>query len=234
MYGRGAIYGVLGMMICVCGGCGNGCGGNGSDEVTREKMREEMKEREEEFGEEEFGEEEFRDGDLVLRCGNGLESVAVTLGSKSEYSHIGILLYDSKEGVWHVIHAVPKEVPNGCPEYIKNEPIGEFYSPERAIKGAWLRIKCPDETARKAALYCLQKYEEHVTFDNDYLLLDTTQMYCSELVWQAYLHQGIDVSDGVRHYIPRIISGEGKCIYPNDIENGSNTLYVKHLKTKTL
>jgi len=221
MYGREGLYGLLGMILCVSGGC--------------RKVSYEGKSAEELLPIVEIsGDEDFRDGDLVLRCGNGLESFLVTLGSHSEYSHIGILLYDSTEGGWHVIHAVPKETPEGIPEYIKNEPIRDFYSRNRAIKGAWLRIRCPDETSRRAALYSLHKYEEHVTFDNNYLLQDTSQMYCSELVWQAYLHQGIDVSDGVRHDIPSIIGKEGKCIYPSDIENGSNTLYVKQLKTKQL
>ena len=178
--------------------------------------------------------EKFRDGDMVLRCGMGAESRAVVQRSNSSFSHIGILQFDSVEGEWMVIHAVPGESVAGEPEYLKCEPIEAFYSPMRAQRGAWMRIDCTEETASRAAAYCRRKAEERVVFDNDYLLSDTTELYCCELVWLAYMREGIDISSGGRYEVPTVICKEGECIFPCNIENGKNTLFVKHFKTKQL
>ena len=179
------------------------------------------------------GQEDFREGDLVLRCGYGAESKVVTEASQSIYSHIGILHYDTPSAQWQVIHAVPGEAEKGEPEWLKAESISEFYASDRASCGAWMRVDCSDSIAAAAARYALQKVEEQVEFDNDYLLSDTTQIYCTELVWQAYLHQGIDLSEGHRHEVPSIFSKDGACIFPCDIEKSTKILYVKPFKTKT-
>lgn len=174
---------------------------------------------------------EWRSGDLVLRCGYGVESRVVVERSQSAYSHIGILYLDSASGEWLVIHAVPGE---DEPEQVKAEPIALFYSPERASNGAWLRIDCSDSVARQAAHYALSKAEEHCPFDNEYLLADSSQLYCTELVWRAYLRQGVDITSGKRHVVPSFFCKERECIFPNDIEQSETTLFVTPFKTKEL
>lgn len=174
---------------------------------------------------------EWREGDLVLRGGNSLSSYAVMHRSRSVYSHIGLLHYDSLQGEWQVVHAVPKEEEIF---FLKTEPVSVFFSPERAQCGGWLRINCSDSIARLAARYALGKVAEHVRFDSEYLLADTTRIYCSELVWLAYGHHGIDVSGGRRRAVPELISKEGECIFPEDIQQSATTLFYKSLKTKVL
>ncbi|MBO7570365.1 MAG: hypothetical protein J6T11_08480 [Bacteroidaceae bacterium] len=178
------------------------------------------------------GQDEFREGDLVLRCGNGAESRVVTEASNSIYSHIGILHYDTLQAQWMVIHAVPGEAERGEPEYLKCELLSEFYAADRAVRGAWMRVDCPDFMAAEAAWYALRKVEERVEFDNEYLLSDTTQIYCTELVWQAWLHQGVDLSEGHRHEVPDLFSKDGECIFPCDIETSSKIKYVQPFKTQ--
>jgi len=172
----------------------------------------------------EAAQREWREGDLVLRCGYGLESRAVTQRSSSTYSHIGILHFDSLTDEWQVVHAVPAE---DEPEYVKAEPVRIFFSPERACKGAWLRIRCSDEQARAATAYALRKAAEQVLFDNDYSLEDSTRLYCTELVWRAYGTQGIDVSGGARQDVPTFLSKDGEGIFPNHIEKSESTLFIK-------
>ncbi len=176
--------------------------------------------------------EPFRDGDLVLRCGWGAESRLVTHFSRAMYSHIGILLFDSLKNTWMVVHAVPGEAPHGEPEYLKYEPATEFFSPLRAQCGAWMRIDCSDEQAARAAKYCLAKQREKTVFDHDYLLQDSTQLYCCELVWLAYRHEGMDISSGNRHAVPSFCSTEYEGIFPSDIENGNKKLFINSLKFK--
>lgn len=178
------------------------------------------------------GQEAFREGDLVLRCGYGTESHIVTETSNSNYSHIGILHFDAGKSQWMVVHAVPGEAGKGKPEWLKAEPIADFFAPDRAIRGAWMRVDCPDSIAEAATRYALQKVAKRVEFDNDYLLSDTTQLYCTEMVWQAFLHQGLDISDQRRHNVPTLFSEDGECIFPCDIEMSSKILYVQPLITK--
>lgn len=177
------------------------------------------------------GQEDFREGDLVLRCGYGVESQVVTETSHSIYSHIGILHYDGETAQWLAIHAVPGEAEADEPELLKAEPLEEFFAYDRAIRGAWMRVDCSDSIAAAAALYALTKVAEKVEFDNDYLLGDTTQLYCSELVWRAYLHQGIDISEGRRHDVPVLFCPEGECIFPCDIEECKKIIFVKPFNT---
>ncbi|NLV53702.1 MAG: hypothetical protein GXY64_10645 [Bacteroidales bacterium] len=179
------------------------------------------------------GQEDFREGDLVLRCGCGAESRLITESSNSSYSHIGILHYDSLASEWMVVHAVPGEAEGNHPEWVKLESLTAFFSYERAVRGAWMRVGCGDSIAEAAARYALTKVEQRVEFDSDYLLSDTTRLYCSELVWQAYLHQGLDVSGGKRHEVPSIISKERKCIFPCDIQESKLIQYFQPLKTKS-
>lgn len=172
---------------------------------------------------------EWRDGDIALRCGWGMESRAVTVKGQSTYSHSGLLYYNNRSRAWEVIHAVPGE---DEPEYLKAEPLSVFYSKERARSGAWLRVDCSDSIAKQAVEYALRKVNEKVLFDNDYLLEDTTKLYCTELIWRSFLTVGIDVSSGNRHSAPRLVCAEEECIFPNDLEKSVTTLYVKPLKFK--
>ena len=167
----------------------------------------------------------WREGDLILRSGYGVESRAVMTQGSSHYSHVGLLHYDSLKGEWQVVHAVPGE---DEPEYIKAEPLSIFFSPERARRGAWLRVDCSDSIAYKATQYALAKVKQNVLFDNEYSLSDTTQLYCTELVWRAYSAQGVDVSGGCRHVAPVFFCKEGEGIFPSDIEQSKTTLFVKH------
>lgn len=172
----------------------------------------------------EASQSEWREGDIVLRCGYGMESRAVTQRSNSIYSHVGLLHYDSLRQEWQVVHAVPAE---DEPEYVKAEPVSVFFSKDRARRGAWLRVNCSDSVARNAAKYALGKVAAKVLFDNDYSLADSTQLYCTELVWRAYGTQGIDVSGGGRQEAPMFICKDGEGIFPRHIEESGTTLFVK-------
>ena len=170
-------------------------------------------------------EKEWREGDLALRCGWSKESRAIVAKGKCSYSHIGLLHYDSISG-WTVVHAVPDE---DEPELLKTEPVSVFWCSERAQLGGWMRVNCNDTIAAAAVRYALQKVSDHVLFDNKFLLTDTTELYCTELVWQSYMTQGLDVTAGRRQKVPNFISAERKCIFPSDIEKSETTLFVKHL-----
>lgn len=157
---------------------------------------------------------DMRTGDLVFRNGLGNESLLVTTTSNGDYSHIG-MAYHTNKG-WYVIHAVPGENEKDQPEYIKLEPISEFYNPERACAGGTARVDCSDEVAQAAVRHALYKKDKGVIFDNDYDMDDTTELYCTELVRLCYINQGVDLVED--RYAPTPGFGEsGRVMYPEHV-----------------
>lgn len=156
---------------------------------------------------------DLRNGDLVFRNGHGYESRVVTDLSSGSYSHVGITYHDGNR--WCVIHAVPGEAEKGEKEYLKCEPIGEFYRSDRAKAGAYARVECSDSVAETATLHALRLVEQKTLFDNDYDLNDTTRLYCTELVRLVYSGCGIDLCEDRWHRAP--LHTNGPVIYPEDI-----------------
>lgn len=153
----------------------------------------------------------IRTGDLLFRQGNGTESQTVMAFDNDKYSHVGII--SRRNSQWYVVHSVPGESEEV--DTVKIEPIREFSKGDRCLKIMTRRIKCNDEIAEKAALYALSKVG--LTFDNNYDLSDTTMFYCTELVWQSYKNQGIDISYGRRHHI-NFLGFNGYYIFPSDLQ----------------
>ena len=143
-----------------------------------------------------------REGDLVFRCGYGMESKVVTSLSRGIYSHVGMLHHDSVGG-WMVVHVVPGEhsKEEGV-DRVKCEPVDSFFSVEKACAGCSYRIDCPDSVAINATEYALRKVLEGVEFDHDYDTADTTRLYCTELIWRAYLSAGLNLVEEPSHPHP--------------------------------
>ncbi len=171
----------------------------------------------------------FREGDLVLRMGNGAESHLVTTVSEGMYSHVGMLHYDSVMG-WTVVHVVPGETPDDEIDVVKVEPIDSFFMPMKASRGAVAQLDCSRDVARKAVQYAINKAKARVPFDNDYRLSDTTELYCTELVWRSYLSQGVDLTEGMRSELPAF-STDGVYIMPTDILDAGHVTKCIHMES---
>ena len=155
----------------------------------------------------------LKNGDLALRCGTSIESRFVA-GENGPYSHIGLIV--EVDGQWFVAHAVPGENEPGEPEYLKLDPIHVFYGRDRAKLGCIMRV-CDDSTAcRLATDYALWAVGAHKVFDNRYDWEDTTLLYCTEMVQQAYLHAGIDLAEERRTEVAAALM-PGTYVFPGDI-----------------
>lgn len=153
------------------------------------------------------------EGDIAFRRGHSAESRAVLhFDSLGMYSHIGIVVL--ADSVYKIIHCVPGESPD---DRIKMDNIGEFFAEDRAGAGAIARLPNRAGHAFLAARYAHSKYREVILFDHDYDLDDTTRMYCSELVWKAYLHTGIDITARSRTIVEGVPLMSGTYIMPSDI-----------------
>ncbi|MFR9507101.1 MAG: YiiX/YebB-like N1pC/P60 family cysteine hydrolase [Rikenellaceae bacterium] len=176
---------------------------------------------------------ELSDGDIAFRRGLGFVSDAVlVVNARGSYSHCGVVIHYN--GEWCVVHAVPYEGDRLEDDKVYCEPIGEFYSTKKASCGAIYRMQGLDSLDREAiGSYVEHHFEAGTKFDHDYNLDNQERLYCSELVWRAYLEVGRDLSQSRRTNV-KLPPFYGTHIMPADIElNDSLALiysFIEELK----
>ena len=159
----------------------------------------------------------FEEGDIVFRRGLGAKSNAVLYADKEgAYSHVGIIVKQDSE--FMVVHITPGErEKNEKEDRIKMESPERFFSSMRAESGAVVRLKDSPDYAEKAAREACRLFRKGILFDHDYLLEDADKMYCSEMVWNAYLSVGKDITGGRRSKIENFPLYSGTYIFPSDL-----------------
>ncbi len=159
---------------------------------------------------------EVKDGDLIFRCGRSPESHAVRVRDRqSGYSHVGVALWVGDSLM--VIHSVPDEEDHHPADTIKCEPWSDFWQRKRAKTGAIFRLPITDEQRQVVRGYLLEKWAAQTPFDHNYLLSDTTEIYCTELVWRAYERAGVDLSEGRRSSVG-LFGFTELILLPSDLE----------------
>lgn len=132
--------------------------------------------------------------DLAFRLGRSIESSVIA--AYGNYSHIGVII--ERDSALLVAHIEPSREGSELTRY---ESVEEFFHPDRASAGCVMRIdKLDSVQRRKIDSYLLAC--KNITFDHDYTLSDTTQMYCTELVHRALMTANIDLTQGIRHNVP--------------------------------
>ncbi len=137
----------------------------------------------------------FASGDVIFRRGTSLLSRAVLWGDgRSQFSHTGIVRLVA--GAPLVIHAAPG-ASLAEETKITIEPIASFLDRSRATAAALYRprerhLALGEEAAAIAHGYAV---EERI-FDAGFRLETEAALYCTELVWRAYLEAGLDLVDG--------------------------------------
>ena len=138
----------------------------------------------------------LRNGDLIFRQGRSTVSRLVLLAdTQSIYSHVGLLLLDGPEAL--VVHAVPAEM-IGDPAPVRAEPLAHFIDAERASTVSVRRLNHSQANryASLATAAAREYVQEALPFDAGFYLYSGDRLYCTELVWRAYLEAGIDLVDG--------------------------------------
>lgn len=133
-------------------------------------------------------------GDIIFREGLSFVSRMILVADEnSPYSHTG-LIYIEKDKVF-VIHAVPAEE-SWETEVIKIEPIKDFLRKDRTAAVAVYRPLKQYEKYISVSVNTALKYAMNNTkFDSGFDLKDDSRLYCTELVWKAYLQAGLDLID---------------------------------------
>ena len=158
-------------------------------------------------------------GDVVFRRGGGLTSQAVLAADvDGNYSHVGIVV--DSAGTMMIVHAVPGEPDfEGDVDRVKMDRPERFFSTEFTVVGEVCR---PTDSliARKASEVALAQYRRGALFDHDYDDLDTTRMYCTELIAYAFRQAGHEVVGNERHTVGFPVM-QASVIFPSDIHSSS-------------
>jgi len=159
---------------------------------------------------------QLSEGDLAFRRGNSVKSQAVLYADKEgEYSHVGIIVKENED--FMVMHITPGERKAGeTVDKIKMETLDDFFACDKAKRGAIMHFS-DSECAEKAAQYAKEFFEKEILFDHDYDLDDSITMYCSEMVWRAYLKAGKDITNQRRSEVKYSPIHSGTYILPSDI-----------------
>ncbi len=136
----------------------------------------------------------LQEGDLVFRQGNGILSQALELRDKnSQFSHVGIVKIIDNLPL--IIHASTGK-PLGNNAIVKMESIEDFLQKDLASAVGVYRLDRANYNLRKNAANLAYQYSlKQVPFDADFSLQSEDKLYCTELVWRAYLEVGIDLVD---------------------------------------
>lgn len=173
-----------------------------------------------------FPDKMWQDGDIVFRRGGGVVSRVVLIAdNEGVYSHIGIVV--KEDGKWQIVHAVPGEPDfKGDPDRVKMEDISCFFDPEKASRGAVMRVDEDSIVRKRAADRAKRLFRAHTLFDHSYNRTDSTQMYCTELIDFVYRNEGIDLTEGriSRINVPGV---SGDYLLPSDIQQSKylNLIY---------
>ena len=158
---------------------------------------------------------QMRTADLIFRTGTGIYSQMLNMHSDTvQYSHVGLLV--DLDSSWFVVHAVPKEL-DGPDDFerVKLEALDSFLTHSRCLHAEFVHT-CLLRTDRVVAR-ALKYARDSVRFDNKFDLTDSTEVYCTELVWRLFMIEGIDLSEGRRSFSINPLFGGHGCIAPNDL-----------------
>ena len=137
----------------------------------------------------------FQNGDLVFILGKTWRSSVVRFFDTEDYSHVGIIRF--VYGVPKVIHAEPNT------SIVRIESVEDFLSPSNARRAGVYRLRSDRfaKIAEAASLEALGYFERRVPFDHRFDILCNNKLYCTELVWLAYKHAGIDLGEGEADFL---------------------------------
>ena len=157
-------------------------------------------------------------GDIVFFRGTRIRSMAVRFldPGPGAMSHLGILIRTDSSLL--VAHASPYSPDNTSPR-VRLEPLDTVLREGKVA--SMLLYRCTvDSAGDKAAKWACIFAESGLPFDTDFDLTTDTALYCTELVYRAYLRAGLDIVtetlDTVTHPF-----GKKTVLFPTNIARSS-------------
>jgi len=132
---------------------------------------------------------QLQEGDLVFRRGRGFWSETFSDKAGSNLSHVGVLIQD--HGDWYVVHAEADDL--SLVGGVQRTPLAIFLS-ETALRHL-RRIQMTQVTRDTFVQDIRGHLHRQTPFDTSLTLEDGgARVYCSELIWLAAQHAGIELA----------------------------------------
>lgn len=202
-------------------------------------------------------EDEFRTGDIIIFSGHGAISDVIKLFTKSKWSHVGIAIRNGTDNLYILesttLNDVKDVVDNVAKKGVQLVPLRDRLNKYdgdisiRHLQGAVMGNN--DSNALKAFMLEIEDrpYEEHVIdlvkaimeryvakdgklHDILHNSEDTSSLFCSELIAEAYQRLNIlNKTEPSDYYLPKDFSDNGKMLLLRNITIGPEII----LKNKT-
>jgi hypothetical protein len=158
-------------------------------------------------------------GDLIFRRTDSMGgNFVLTVDQASAFSHVG-LIYE-KAGRIFVIHASPAS--DLSPAQVRMDTIEKYL--EHTSAAAVYRLRNDPGGKAGQAVEAALPLVGKLAFDYEFSLADSSELYCTELVWLAYQEAGIDLVDGRYDRVSLPFLQEGLVLLPSSLA-GSRWLY---------
>jgi len=154
-----------------------------------------------------------REGDVVLVRGRTFRSAVMHLVESDLHSYTHVAIVRFVNDTCTAIHADPSR------HLVVQESCESFVSPARVSAAAIYRLVAPDDRslAAHAAVAAQGYHDASVRFDDRFDLTTANTLYCTELVWRAYLAAGVDLTDssfaGRKYLFPSDLVKSGRISY---------------------
>jgi hypothetical protein len=147
----------------------------------------------------------------VFIRGKSIRSAIVRLfeGSSRAYSHVGLVVLEN--GRPFIIHADPTD--DVTTDRVVKEPWDAVISRKRITAATIFRLadsSASDKLGIQASTVAEQFWRDALPFDHEFDLTTPQKLYCTELVWRAYMAAGIDLRGSS-------FGSDRKCLLPSDL-----------------
>ncbi|MEM6257954.1 MAG: YiiX/YebB-like N1pC/P60 family cysteine hydrolase [Planctomycetota bacterium] len=160
---------------------------------------------------------DLKSGDIIVAGGVSLQSrMVMSLTEGNHYSHVG-LIQSTPDGLF-VIHAAPTGAGDGgLGDRVARIPLSLFLSERGYVAVQVMRVKVEradsSQLAQDACDYAFAIAEQAIPFDGNFDLAEQEKIYCSELIYLAYRHAGLDWPDTLIRSVSTMLK-DGPVILP--------------------
>jgi len=131
-----------------------------------------------------------RSGDILFRKqATFLSNTVLSFDKGGAYSHVGLIV--QVDDAVLVVHSVPFSG-GGSKDGVQIETMRAFLAGSETVDYAVFRVHPEHRAAAlRAANEALLFYSRHIPFDTEFQFDSPDRLYCTELVWRAYLGSGL-------------------------------------------
>jgi len=128
----------------------------------------------------------LKEGDIVMRRGHGFVSAVINELFQTGYNLSHCAIIAEENGIKTVIHTVSSELSGK--DGVQQEPLEQFV--KESVRGTFMavRLKKKGLDATLPLRYIRNYLKQRVPFDDKFDLNDSTRLYCTELIYRAYLN----------------------------------------------